>query len=134
MTALASLLQDIRYAFRLVAKSPAFSSITVGTLAVGIGASTALFSVVNGVLLNPLPFPQSSRLVALYEQNAGMPEAPISYLNFLDWQRYTKIFASMRFTGMRTKPNGYGSFIAGKWLDDLCIILVNAGNPSCARA
>ena len=95
VTALASLLQDIRYAFRLVAKSPAFSSITVGTLAVGIGASTALFSVVNGVLLNPLPFPQSSRLVALYEQNAGMPEAPISYLNFLDWQRDTKTFASM---------------------------------------
>jgi predicted permease len=92
---LAALLQDIRYGLRLVAKSPLFSAIAVGTLAVGIGASTALFSVVNGVLLNPLSFPQSSQLVALYEQNAGMPEAPISYLNFLDWQRDSKTFSSM---------------------------------------
>ena len=92
---MALLLQDIRYAFRLVAKSPAFAAIAVSTLALGIGASTALFSVVNGVLLNPLPYPQSSRLVALYEQNAGMPDAPISYLNFLDWQHESKTFSSM---------------------------------------
>ncbi|HYK35307.1 ABC transporter permease [Alloacidobacterium sp.] len=90
-----ALIQDIRHALRIVAKSPAFSAIAVGTLALGIGASTALFSMVNGVLLNPLPFPQSSRLVALYEQNSGIPEAPISYLNFLDWQRDSKTFSSM---------------------------------------
>ena len=92
---MASLMQDIRYAFRLIAKSPAFAVIAIATLALGIGASTALFSVVNGVLLNPLPYPDSSRLVALYEQNAGMPDAPISYLNFLDWQRESKTFSSM---------------------------------------
>jgi predicted permease len=92
---MAALFQDIRFAFRVVAKAPAFTAIVVCTLALGIGANTALFSVVNGVLLNPLPYPQSSRLVALYEQNAGMPEAPISYLNFLDWQRQSKTFASM---------------------------------------
>lgn len=92
---MAAVLHDIRHALRIFAKSPIFSAIAVGTLALGIGASTALFSVVNGVLLNPLPFPQSSELVALYEQNAGMPEAPISYLNFLDWQRYSKTFSSM---------------------------------------
>ena len=92
---MAALLQDIRHALRIVAKSPVSSAIAVGTLALGIGASTALFSVVNGVLLNPLPFPKSSQLVALYEQNAGMPEAPISYLNFLDWQRDSKTFSSM---------------------------------------
>ena len=92
---MATLLQDVRFAFRIVAKSPAFTAIVVCTLALGIGANTALFSVVNGVLLNPLAYPRSSRLVALYEQNAGMPEAPISYLNFLDWQRQSKTFASM---------------------------------------
>ena len=91
----AALLQDIRYAFRILAKSPTFTTIVVCTLALGIGASTALFSVVNGVLLNPLPYPQAPQLVALYEKNAGIPEAPISYLNFLDWQRESKTFASM---------------------------------------
>lgn len=92
---MAALLQDVRYAFRMLAKSPAFTAIVVGTLALGIGASTALFSVVNGVLLNPLPYPRASQLVALYERSAGMAQAPISYLNFLDWQRESKTFASI---------------------------------------
>jgi predicted permease len=90
-----ALLDDIRYAYRIAVKSPAFTAILVGTLALGIGASTALFSIVNGVLLNPLPYADSSRLVALYERNSGIPEAPISYLNFLDWQRQNKTFSSM---------------------------------------
>jgi predicted permease len=89
------LLQDIRYAFRMLLKFPAFTAIVIVTLALGIGANTALFSVVNGVLLNPLPYPQSTQLVALYEKNAGMDRAPISYLNFLDWQRATQTFSSL---------------------------------------
>jgi predicted permease len=92
---LAALLKDVRYAFRILVKSPAFTGIVVATLALGIGATTALFSVVNGVLLNPLPYPRPAQLVALYEKNAGMAEAPISYLNFLDWQRESKTFSSM---------------------------------------
>jgi predicted permease len=92
---LAALLQDVRFAFRILVKSPAFTVIVVCTLALGIGINTALFSVVNGVLLNPLPYPHASQLVALYEKNAGMAEAPISYLNFLDWQRQSKTFSSL---------------------------------------
>lgn len=92
---MAALLQDVRFAFRILAKSPAFTAIVVCTLALGIGTNTALFSVVNGVLLNPLPYPQPSQLVALYEKNAGMANAPISYLNFLDWQRQSAAFSSM---------------------------------------
>ena len=92
---MAALFQDVRYALRMLAKSPGFTAVVVCTLALGIGASTALFSVINGVLLNPLPYPQASQLVAFYEKNAGMTQAPISYLNFLDWQRSSKNFASM---------------------------------------
>ena len=90
-----ALIQDLRYALRMLRKSPAFAAIAVVTLGLGIGASTALFSVVNGVLLNPLEYPQPGRLVAIYETNAGQDRAPISYPNFLDWQRDSRSFASM---------------------------------------
>src|ERR1700756_5822050 len=103
-----TLVQDLRYALRMLAKSPSFSAIAILTLALGIGANTALFSVVNGVLLNPLAYPHSGQLVALYGKTAGFDQAPISYLNFLDWQRDTQTFSSMaiyrnqdyNFTGM----------------------------------
>ena len=90
-----SLLLDLRYAVRMLARSPAFTTIAVLTLALGIGANTALFSVVNGVLLNPLAYPSSGQLVAIYERTAGYDSAPIEYLNFLDWQRESRSFSSM---------------------------------------
>jgi predicted permease len=92
---MSAFLQDLRFALRMLLKSPAFTAIAVLTLALGIGADTALFSVVNGVLLNPLPYSHSAELAAVYERNAGLDRAPISYLNFLDWQRQTKTFSSL---------------------------------------
>ena len=93
--ALPDALQDLRYACRMLLRSPGFALLSILTLALAIGADTALFSVVNGVLLNPLPWPDSSRLVTIYEKNAGLDKAPISYLNFLDWQRTSRAFSSM---------------------------------------
>ena len=90
-----ALLEDIRFALRMLLRSPSFAAIAILTLGLGIGANTALFSVVNGVLLKPLAYPRSGQLVAMYEKNAGMDRAPISYLNFLDWQRGSQTFASM---------------------------------------
>jgi predicted permease len=90
-----ALLQDLHYATRMLLKSPGFAAIAILTLALGIGANTALFSVVNGVLLNPLPYPHPGQLAALYGKTTGFDRAPIAYLNFLDWQRDTHSFSSM---------------------------------------
>jgi predicted permease len=90
-----TIFQDLRYGLRMLAKSPGFTAIAILTLALGIGANTALFSVVNGVLLTPLAYPRSGQLVAIYGRTPGYEHAPINYMNFLDWQRATKTFSSM---------------------------------------
>jgi predicted permease len=87
--------QDLRQGLRLLRKSPAFAAIAILTLALGIGANTALFSVVNGVLLSPLAYPQPGQLIAIYGNTPGFQHASINYPNFLDWQRATKTFSSM---------------------------------------
>jgi len=90
-----TLLQDLRFGLRMLFKSRGITAIAILTLALGIGANTALFSVVNAVLLNALPYPQAERLVALYSRSATFTESSISYPNFLDWQRNTGSFASL---------------------------------------
>lgn len=90
-----SLLQDVRYGARMLRKSPAFTAVAVITLALGIGANTAIFSVVNGVLLNPLPYHEPEALVALYARNGNFSQSSISYPNFLDWQRENRSFTAM---------------------------------------
>ncbi|MGA7962344.1 MAG: ABC transporter permease [Candidatus Acidiferrales bacterium] len=90
-----TLIQDLKYAVRMLMKSPSFTAIAVLTLALGIGANTALFSVVNGVLLRPLPYRQPDRLVVLSEKTASFDSSSISYPNFLDWQRSNTVFSSL---------------------------------------
>jgi len=91
------LLQDVRYAFRLLAKSPGFTAIAILTLALGIGANTAIFSVVNGVLLRPLPFRDPSQLVLIAEKSS-FPVISTSYENYLDWRDQSHSFESMEAT------------------------------------
>src|SRR5436190_591744 len=87
--------QDVEYAFRRLVKDPGFTLTAVATLALGIGVNTSIFSVVNGVLLNPLPYPGSDRLVALYSRTADEPRASSSYPNFLDWVRGNRSFSDL---------------------------------------
>jgi len=87
--------QDVRYALQQLRRSPGFSFVAVMTLALGIGGNTAIFSIVNGVLLNPLRFPQPDQLVSLHESKPNFAEGSISYPNFLDWQKDNRSFASM---------------------------------------
>jgi predicted permease len=95
-----TLLQDVRYGLRILWKSPGFTAVAVLTLALGIGANTAIFSIVNAVLLRPLPFPQPDRLVALNEKDArgdvpgGVP-VNTSYPDFFDWRAQNHVFENM---------------------------------------
>src|ERR1700760_361961 len=89
------LLQDLRYAVRQFRKVPGLAAVVVITIALGIGANTALFSVVNGVLLNPLPYPHPEELVTLHESKPNFSTGSISFPNFLDWQRDNQTFSSM---------------------------------------
>ena len=90
-----TLLQDLRFGFRMLKKSPGFTAVAVVTLALGIGANTALFSVVNGVLLSPLPFPQPDQLVTLHENKPNFEGGSISYPNFRDWRKENHTFSSL---------------------------------------
>jgi putative ABC transport system permease protein len=89
------MIADLRYAIRMLAKSPAFSIIAVLALALGIGANTAIFSVVNAVLLRPLPYPQPDDLIILRESSAGFPNGSVAYPNYLDWRAGQHTFADL---------------------------------------
>ncbi len=104
-----TMMQDIKYAVRMLAKNPGFALIAILTLALGIGANTALFSVVNGVLLNPLPFVNPSRLAAIHWKTPQFDQASITYPNFLDWQRDNRTFEAMAaYREMDFSLTGYG--------------------------
>src|SRR5205809_6613830 len=91
-----TLFQDIRYGLRMLLKYKGFTAVAVLVLALGIGANTAIFSLVNGVLLRPLPFPDAERIIYFEGKNpqAGITESNISYLDFTDWSQQTDLFAS----------------------------------------
>ena len=99
-------MNDLKFACRQLLKNPGFTAVAVLTLALGIGANTALFSVVNGVLLRPLPFHEHDRLVTLWESSPaqGVDQQNVSPPNFADWQAQSSAFEEMAFW---TGPNDF---------------------------
>src|SRR4051812_27059900 len=89
------LLQDLRYAARALRRAPGFALLTIFTLAVVIGANVVVFSVINGVLLRPLTYPQSDRLVVVHDRVARLGRVPISASEYEEWSRSTTSFESM---------------------------------------
>lgn len=92
---MSGLLQDLRYAIRQLRNNVGFTVIAVFTLALGIGATTAIFSIVEGVLLRPLPYPEASRLMLVHESSEQIPDMSISMANFNDWRTQNTVFENL---------------------------------------
>ena len=114
-----TLRQDLRYALRALVRHPAFALVAGLTLALGIGANTAIFSVVDAVLLRPLPWPQTDRLVVVYGTRGGDRTTGVAYLDFRDWREQSRSFEelgvtrgqSVNLTGTETPERMFGTFI-----------------------
>ena len=112
-----TLWQDVRYGFRMLASNRGFTIVAVLTLALGIGANTAIFSVIDGVLLRPLPYRDPGRLVIMGEKTPEFDMMSVSYPNFLDWQRDSRSFASLgahRWTGYDLTGSGTPEHLDGR--------------------
>src|SRR5438128_10207740 len=87
-----TLMKDLRYAVRMLVKGRMVTVIAILALTLGIGANTAIFSVINAVLIKPLPYPHPEQLVRIFEKSPQFEQMSVSYLNFIDWQRESRTF------------------------------------------
>ncbi|MCA1624985.1 MAG: ABC transporter permease [Acidobacteria bacterium] len=111
--------KDLRYGARMLLKQPGFTLVAVVTLALGIGVNTAIFSVVNGVLLKSLPFPEPERLVVLSETSKDVPDMSVAFPNYLDWRAQQTVFENMAArmpAGGVLTGDGEAERITGRWV------------------
>ena len=90
-----ALRRDLVYAIRTWLKSPVITAIALLAMALGIGANTAVFSIVNTILLRPLPYPDAERLVRIWESQPDLDKAPLAPGNFLDWKQHNQSFEQL---------------------------------------
>src|SRR5277367_241528 len=124
-----TLWQDLRYGARMLRRNPGFAFVAILTLAIGIGANVVIFSIVNGVLLRPLPFPDSQRIVTLWETDAhrGVVRGTASAAEFLDWQDMNRSFQELSgwralyftITGGGEPEQIWGSQVSGNFFKTL---------------
>ena len=126
------LMNDLRYAARLLRKSPLFTAAIVLTIAIGIGATTAIFSVVNAVLLRPLPFGDPGRLMQVSEKNdtLRLPTFAASVLNYLSWKERSQSFEQLGAALANFNLSGHGD-AAG--LDARCVREQSAAHGAAGR-
>src|SRR3989440_11417902 len=91
-------MNQIRFAFRQLVKNPAFSAVAIATLALGIGANTAIFSIVNAVLLKPLPYPDADRIMVLNESSGPGQDYAVALPDYVDWQKDNTVFEHLAAT------------------------------------
>jgi putative ABC transport system permease protein len=115
-----TLLQDLRYGIRVLLRNRAISGIAVVVLAIGIGANTTIFSIINAVLLNPLPFHKPDQLVWLFGTQTQIAEAPVSYADYLDWkartQKFKNICAFVGYTSLNLAGKGEAQQLRGVYV------------------
>src|SRR5512145_399089 len=100
---------DLRLALRLCFRHPMLSVAAIASLALGIGANTAIFTVLNGSVLRPLPFPDPDRLVVVWETRTDVPRRAVAPANFIDWRRETTAFSGLAaFDDFAATLTGYG--------------------------
>ena len=133
--------QDIRFGARMLLKNPGFAIVAVLTLSLGIGANTAIFSVVSAVLLRDLPFPDSDRIVTLWENNLvdGLERDDVSPANFFDWRERQTSFHELAFANPYSldyvadgEPVVFRSALVSKGFFD--VLQANPATRACVRS
>ncbi len=130
-----ALIQDLRYALRTLARNPGFTAVAVIALALGIGANTAIFSVVNGVLLQPLPYRDPDRLMRLSETSPDFGTMSVACPNFVDWKDQSHSFtglASFRWEDYDVTGGERPEHLSGKWCRP--ISSASSGSTPCWAA